>query len=235
MSKSLGNFFTVRDLLDQGVPGEVIRFVMLGTHYRKPMDWTEKKRAEAEAVLRKWRALVAGAEDRGMVDLAFVEALSDDLNTAGAIARLHAMAGEIAANATRDCHVEKGIFLATARMVGLLTEALGGWDRADAAVAGDLASVAARMEKLRAAAKLSKDFGPVDRLKTALAEAGVEVRMGRTGWTCRRAPVLTRCGCGPWWRSSPMCETWFAADMSTGALPPASAHAAPPGILGDKD
>ena len=45
MSKSLGNFFTVRDLLDQGVPGEVIRFVMLATHYRKPMDWTEKKRA----------------------------------------------------------------------------------------------------------------------------------------------------------------------------------------------
>ncbi|MGA1180027.1 MAG: cysteine--tRNA ligase, partial [Marivivens sp.] len=40
MSKSLGNFFTVRDLLDQGVPGEVIRFVMLGTHYGKPMDWT---------------------------------------------------------------------------------------------------------------------------------------------------------------------------------------------------
>jgi cysteinyl-tRNA synthetase len=40
MSKSLGNFFTVRDLLDQGVPGEVIRFVMLSTHYSKPMDWT---------------------------------------------------------------------------------------------------------------------------------------------------------------------------------------------------
>ncbi len=181
MSKSLGNFFTVRDLLEQGVPGEVIRFVMLGTHYRKPMDWTEKKRAEAEAVLRKWRALVAGAEDRGMVDLAFVEALSDDLNTAGAIARLHAMAGEIAANATRDCHVEKGIFLATARMVGLLTEEMGEWVRADVAVTGELAGVATRLEALWAAAKLSKDFGPVDRLKAALAGAGVEVRMGRDG------------------------------------------------------
>ena len=44
MSKSLGNFFTVHDLLEQGVPGEVIRFVMLSTHYGKPMDWTEKKR-----------------------------------------------------------------------------------------------------------------------------------------------------------------------------------------------
>ena len=62
MSKSLGNFFTVRDLLDRGVPGEVIRFVMLSTHYRKPMDWTEAKAQEAEAVLRRWHGLVAGIE-----------------------------------------------------------------------------------------------------------------------------------------------------------------------------
>jgi cysteinyl-tRNA synthetase len=62
MSKSLGNFFTVRDLLDEGVPGEVIRFVMLSTHYSKPMDWTEKKREEAEKTLRKWRKLTEGAE-----------------------------------------------------------------------------------------------------------------------------------------------------------------------------
>ncbi|MGR3607807.1 MAG: cysteine--tRNA ligase, partial [Sulfitobacter sp.] len=54
MSKSLGNFFTVRDLLDQGVPGEVIRFVMLSTHDRKPMDGTDKKRDEAEKTLREW-------------------------------------------------------------------------------------------------------------------------------------------------------------------------------------
>ena len=59
MSKSLGNFFTVRDLLDQGVPGEVIRMVFLMTHYRKPMDWTAERVREAEATLRKWRALTA--------------------------------------------------------------------------------------------------------------------------------------------------------------------------------
>ena len=53
MSKSLGNFFTVRDLLDQGVPGEVIRFVFLQTQYGKPMDWTEEKRQAAEVTLRK--------------------------------------------------------------------------------------------------------------------------------------------------------------------------------------
>ncbi|MEO0991277.1 MAG: cysteine--tRNA ligase, partial [Pseudomonadota bacterium] len=57
MSKSLGNFFSVRDLFDQGYAGEVIRFVMLSTHYRKPMDWTAKKAEEAAGVLRKWGAL----------------------------------------------------------------------------------------------------------------------------------------------------------------------------------
>ena len=53
MSKSLGNFFTVRDLLDKGVPGEVIRFVLLSTHYRSPMDWTEEKVEEAKATLER--------------------------------------------------------------------------------------------------------------------------------------------------------------------------------------
>ncbi|MFZ8874144.1 MAG: cysteine--tRNA ligase, partial [Paracoccaceae bacterium] len=53
MSKSLGNFFTVRDLLDQGYAGEVIRFVFLSTHYGKPMDWTETKARDAENTLRK--------------------------------------------------------------------------------------------------------------------------------------------------------------------------------------
>ncbi len=61
MSKSLGNFFTVRDLLDKGIPGEVIRFVFLSTHYRKPMDWTEKKAEEAVKTLRNWYGKIQGA------------------------------------------------------------------------------------------------------------------------------------------------------------------------------
>ena len=51
MSKSLGNFFTVRDLIDKGIPGEVIRFVFLSTHYRKPMDWTLDKANQADILL----------------------------------------------------------------------------------------------------------------------------------------------------------------------------------------
>lgn len=177
MSKSLGNFFTVRDLLDQGVPGEVIRFVFLSTHYGKPMDWTEKKAKEAEATLRKWRGLVAGAEASG-VDQEVVDALADDLNTAGALTRLHALAKEISANPQKDCFYEKGVFLASAQLLGLLGEELGDW-----ASAGDvdLSSLADKLAGLRATAMETKDFAPVDALKTALMDAGVEVRMSKAG------------------------------------------------------
>ena len=175
MSKSLGNFFTVRDLLEQGVPGEVIRFVMLSTHYRKPMDWTEEKRQEAEGVLRHWHTLVAGAEALGP-DAEVVAALADDLNGASAIARLHALAKGIAANPQKDCFYEKGVFLASARMLGLLQDGMGDW------VAGvDLTRFADRLEALRFAAMASRDFSGVDAMKAALVAAGVEVRMSKAG------------------------------------------------------
>ena len=91
MSKSLGNFFTVRDLLEQGIPGEVIRFVFLSTHYRKPMDWTAEKAREAEKTLRKWRELTNGVT-AGEVSPLITSVLADDLNTPGAIVELHKLA-----------------------------------------------------------------------------------------------------------------------------------------------
>ncbi len=84
MSKSLGNFFTVRDLLDKGVPGEVIRFVLLSTHYRKPMDFSQEKVSEAENEVSRIFELVHG-EDSSTPSSKVIEALSDDLNTPLAI------------------------------------------------------------------------------------------------------------------------------------------------------
>ncbi len=89
MSKSLGNFFTVRDLLDQGVPGEVIRFVFLMTHYRSPMDWTAEKARQAEATLGGFFHQTDGIRASEMVPTEFVGALANDLNSAGAISLLH--------------------------------------------------------------------------------------------------------------------------------------------------
>ena len=166
MSKSLGNFFTVRDLLDQGYPGEVIRFVYLGTHYTKPMDWTHDKAMQAEATLRKWRGLTAGAE-AGVAAPEVVAALSDDLNTAGAIAELHGLAsrGDAAG------------LLGSAQMLGLLLPGMGAW----AELSFDLAPWVNHLTGLRAEAMESKSFALVDAMKAALTAAGVEVRMSKAG------------------------------------------------------
>ncbi len=163
MSKSLGNFFTVRDLLNQGVPGAVIRFVMLSTHYRKPMDWTETKRQEAEATLRKWSTLTAEA-DASNPDAELIVALCDDLNTPGAISHLHRLANEKNAGALKASLLLLGIDLAE-----LMADA------------HDLSGLAAHFDNLRSAARETKDFSEVDELKAALLAAGVEVRMSKEG------------------------------------------------------
>ena len=86
MSKSLGNFFTVRDLLDQGIPGAVIRFVLLGTHYRKPMDWTGEKCVRFQTELHKWSSAVQEYRDADdPPSSGLILALSGDINTPAAI------------------------------------------------------------------------------------------------------------------------------------------------------
>ncbi|SFR04606.1 cysteine--tRNA ligase [Poseidonocella sedimentorum] len=92
MSKSLGNFFTVHDLLEQGVPGEVIRFVFLSTHYRKPMDWTAEKAREAEATLKKWYDLTNGSEPDAQGRWAVLPYLINDLDTHGALNKMRELA-----------------------------------------------------------------------------------------------------------------------------------------------
>ncbi len=167
MSKSLGNFFTVRDLLDQGLPGEVIRFVFLSTHYRKPMDWTDAKRAEADAILRKWRGLAKGVAP-GAVAPSVIAALADDLNVPAVLSQLHRLARDPA---------QRSVFVASAQLVGLLTEPLSGWDSADI----DLSSIADKLSSIRETAMQTKDFSGVDAMKKMLTDAGVEVRMSKRG------------------------------------------------------
>ena len=166
MSKSLGNFFTVRDLLDQGYAGEVIRFVFLSTHYGKPMDWTDVKAREAEKTLRKWREIGAEADSSGAVDAAVVKALSEDLNTSGAITALHALASKGDAAGLR----------ASAGLLGLLGKDMGDW-----AAAVDLCLYEERLFSEREKAMETKDFSEVDRLKSAFQQAGLEVRISKTG------------------------------------------------------
>jgi len=177
MSKSLGNFVTVRDLLDQGWPGAVIRFVMLSTHYRKPMDWTEAKAREAETRLLKWRDLV---RDKGGEEMEVapevVSALADDLNTPLAIQALHGLwrAGD-AASLQAACDLVgidlPGFTPSHARRNGAVES--GQIQRLD--------QLEHRLKALRDDAFATKDFAKVDALKAGLVEAGVEVRIGKEG------------------------------------------------------
>jgi cysteinyl-tRNA synthetase len=128
MSKSLGNFFTVHDLLEQGVPGEVIRFVFLETHYRKPMDWTEKKANAARKTLKKWRELTKGFKPSSRPPQEVVEALADDLNTSRAMYYLHLIANGMPKEITGlHKNYSEGDLLAGAQLLGLLTDDLGTW------------------------------------------------------------------------------------------------------------
>ncbi len=166
MSKSLGNFFTVRDLLDQGVPGEVIRFVMLSTHYRKPMDWTEKKREEAEATLRKWRHATAGLEP-SEVDERFIEYLADDLNTAGAIGQLHWLFND----PSYDKSMQRRL-LASAKLLGLMSEDLGDWVLTKE-ITGGADRVVMDLMSQRFQYRQMKLYDMADKIRDGLHAAGV--------------------------------------------------------------
>ena len=191
MSKSLGNFFTVRDLLDQGVPGEVIRFVMLSTHYRKPMDWTEKKRDEAEKTLRKWMDLTRDLEPCDPAafkpDQKLIDALADDLNTHLALSYLNALTAQ----------PQK--LLDHARWLGFLSDKSREDDaKARAAYTTSFGSggseveteLANRLDELRQMAMKTKDFSDVDALKAALLAAGCEVRISKQGTEVIAGPTF---------------------------------------------
>ena len=165
MSKSLGNFFTVRDLLNQGYPGEVIRFVFLSTHYSKPMDWNNSKALEAKNILRKWRGLLKNNFEIVPLPEEAIKILSDDLNTAGVISLLHNYAN----------NGEVGKLKAGANFLGILTQELSDWC-ADV----DMSSLEEFLADLRKRAIESKNFENIDELRSKLTNAGVDVQIGKS-------------------------------------------------------
>ncbi len=198
MSKSLGNFFTVRDLLKREIPGEVIRFVLLSTHYGRPMDWTTEKAAEAEFTLKRWRNLVLNATSGNSDKM--VAILADDLNTPMAIGLLHALAKEV-----EKTGFGKSEFKACANMLGLLEDHMGGWTlppvyaqasgiiELTGAAHGTVSSPSYvdLLEALllsRAAARDAKDWKNADLIRDGLKRAGVRVLDGPKGptWTIER-------------------------------------------------
>jgi len=187
MSKSLGNFFTVRDLLAHH-PGEVIRFALLSTHYRQPMDWKETGLEQAKQSLdRLYTALSACEEidEDATPDASVMEALQDDLNIPLAISRFHDLATSI--NKTSDRRERSrlgGILKVSAGLIGILQLVPEKWFQRD--TSGLKSEEIEAHIQARREARTRKDFDESDRIRNLLLEQGIVLEDGPTGTTWRR-------------------------------------------------
>ncbi len=191
MSKSLGNFFTVRQLLEEGFPGEAIRLALLSGHYRQPLDITREKITEAKAQLdRLYGALrrakgLQRAEDT--ISHGVAAALSDDLNTPEALARLHALAHELNTQGDPEqAALTKAALLDSGYLLGLLQQDPEAWFRGNADGEGPPPEEIEMLIAARKAARQAKDFAEADRIRDTLAEQGVLLEDGPQGTTWRR-------------------------------------------------
>ena len=173
MSKSLGNFVTIRELLVDW-PGEVLRLNMLKTHYRSPIDWTSKSLEESAKTLDDWYAVAADVR-AGQPSDAVIEALSDDLNTAQMIAVLHGLRNAAASGGER----ERGEFAASLRLLGFLSESAAAWKGRKQQASGIHAEQINRLISDRTAARARKDFRESDRIRDELAGKGVIIKDGK--------------------------------------------------------
>ncbi|WP_398481190.1 cysteine--tRNA ligase [Tardiphaga sp.] len=177
MSKSLGNFFTIRELLDDW-PGEVLRLNMLKTHYRSPVDWTVKGLEESARTLDDWY-WVAADTARGAISDKVSETLFDDLNTPQLVAALHGLRNSAAAGNESD----RATFAASLRVLGFLSESAADWkNRKQQASGVDAAKVDGLIAE-RTAARARKDFKESDRLRDELAAMGVVIKDSKEGTT----------------------------------------------------
>jgi len=209
MSKSLGNFFTVRQLLEEGIRGEAIRLALLSGHYRQPLDVTREKIAESKAQLdRLYGALRPHGEievGEGRAGDALLMALEDDLNTPQAIAALHDWVSAL--NKAEDPGTReamKAALIGGGAVLGLLQQDPEDWFKGKIAGSGDLQATDATVHGMgtgiskeeekridarvaaRTAARKARDFAEADRIRDELAAQGVVLEDGPGGTTWKR-------------------------------------------------
>ena len=177
MSKSLGNFFTIQDVLKR-FDGETVRFFMLRTHYRSPFNFSDTVLEETRSSLKRlYTALGAAGDEPAMLAIdwaepraaAFKAAMDDDFNTPGAVAVLFELAGDI----NRGQLASAGLLRALGGMLGLLQMAPGTYLQGGAGMSEE--AIAERIAA-RAAAKAGRDFPQADRIRRELAEIGIELK-----------------------------------------------------------
>jgi cysteinyl-tRNA synthetase len=192
MSKSLGNFFTVRDLLAKA-PGEAIRLLLLKTHYRAPLDFTEEGLRQAKGELDRFYTALRNSADveprGGDMPAGVVDALEDDLNTPLAIAYLHEMARDLNAESDPARRAQfKANLLHGGHLLGLLNTTAEEWFRwQPAGAAGVSESEIENLIEARLAARKAKNFKEADRIRDDLKAKGVVLEDSPKGTTWKRA------------------------------------------------
>ncbi len=183
MSKSTGNFVTIRELLateafgGRSWPGEVLRLAMLRTHYRQPIDWTLKALEEAERTLDRWYATLSDDEVGSEPGSEVLDELADDLNTPAAIAGLHGLFAKAEVSGSR------ARALASARVLGLLQDSRSAWQARREASAGIDSAAVDHLIEARLAARRAKAWAESDRIRDELAAMGVVVKDNKDGTT----------------------------------------------------
>ncbi|MEY4316754.1 MAG: hypothetical protein RI902_562 [Pseudomonadota bacterium] len=187
MSKSLGNFFTIRDVL-KAFDAETIRFFVVRSHYRSPLNYSDVHLNDARNALKRlYTALSAVTATPVQIDWAnpyaarFQAAMNDDFGTPEAVAVLFDLAGEV--NRTHDAHTA-GLLKALGGVLGLLqdnpqTFLQGGASDDEAVIQEHIAA--------RAAAKAAKNFAEADRIRNELLAQGIVLKDSPTGTTWERA------------------------------------------------
>ena len=177
MSKSLGNFVTIHELL-RDWPGEVVRATMLQTQYRQPINWTMAGLRESQKNLDHWYELTADVQP-GFLCGDVLDALYDDLNTPKAFAALH----ELRSEAAKGSKSAAGGLKASTQLIGLLQRPATEWRAFRPASVSIDESKIVNLIEARAAARAAKDFKESDRIRDELAAMGVFLKDSKDGTT----------------------------------------------------
>ncbi|MFV9875514.1 MAG: cysteine--tRNA ligase [Rickettsiales endosymbiont of Dermacentor nuttalli] len=186
MSKSLGNFTTVRDLLNKGIKGEVIRYLLLSTHYRKPLDFNNKSLEDAQKSMDSFYRTITKYpninNDNVEIDNRAYSAICDDLNTPEVVSILHVLTKDInkETNETQKLKLIE-IFKNSANFIGLLTFTPTQWFQN----INDNSLLIEQKIVERTHAKLSKNWQLADQIRNQLKEQGIileDTGDGQTLW-----------------------------------------------------
>jgi cysteinyl-tRNA synthetase len=179
MSKSTGNFVTIRELLADW-PGEVLRFQMLMTHYRSPIDWTRHATEQAAIALDSFQQITRTADvEEGIISRDVLAALSDDLNTSQAVAQLHSLAAKgRGGDYQAACDLKATCSLLGFSLKGVGLQEILRHQKSDI----DSSRVDALISD-RTAARARKDFKESDRIRDELSAMGVVIKDSKEGTT----------------------------------------------------